>query len=667
MTGLSTACLVFGLAAAVIPAESTGRSLPSAVGGRFAYQHADGRARPAEEVCEMARRATCLIEVGNSGELFASGVLIEPSGVLLTGFDVVEQGLEMPLRIRDAQGRALDVDGVLGFDARLGWVALRLHDQLDPLRRFSCVPLGNSRWLRPEGEVITMGHPGRLPWTCGQGHVRHLGRVSPGRFRRLLQIEATTTPGNCGGGLFTPDGALVGLDVKRLLPSSESNEAAFTFAVPAHEITLPRDTSGVVTMNEMRSFLSARKLLADALTAVEEPAAEEQGRCVDWLRVTRELGPLSAVLPRFPEAALLAARAALDAQQPDAARALCRMALHQRPDDCLGQVLLGVALLRTDDSLAARTAWVSLLGCDSLAVRWAIRESALFDAPPEGAIADPADSLMAHVMPDSAPQRRLDYLSSQQRSILSQFGVAGVQVLAWLGQGLEDTDIASRTGTESSFVRQVATALEELDSSESGEATPSIVEIDTSEVALTLQRLYRRLETRPDRWARAEPIARELLHWLTDRDVRAQALVDLGEIYYMQDRLALADSVMTEAIETSARAPLQNVFALRAEIRSLLGDCHGAMRDIAHARELLEDRTLGECGPHCRETRVSLLVTEACVLLREGRHTEVGVVMKQVVEQEQQWKGDPAGANDRLVWFRRRESMKGTWARLGKK
>jgi len=101
-------------------------------------------------------------------------------------------------------------------------------------------------------------------------------------------------------------------------------------------------------------------------------------------------------------------------------------------------------------------------------------------------------------------------------------------------------------------------------------------------------------------------------------------------------------------------------------VRSLLGDCPGAMRDIARARELLESRTPGECGPHCRETRLSLLVTEACVLLREGRSAEAGVVMKQVIEQEPRWKDGPVEYRERWTSRRAKRSAYQLWGALVK-
>jgi hypothetical protein len=82
--------------------------------------------------------------------------------------------------------------------------------------------------IEPGQTVLAVGYPG------GQGPV-----VSPGRLRgiwhhgagRLLQSDATTLPGNSGGGLFDEAGRLLGLTTLTFTPSPRLN-----FSVPLDRI-----------------------------------------------------------------------------------------------------------------------------------------------------------------------------------------------------------------------------------------------------------------------------------------------------------------------------------------------------------------------------------------------------------------------------------------------
>jgi Flp pilus assembly protein TadD len=586
----------------------------------------------------------CLVHAGPSDDILASGVLIHPSGVLLTCFHVLEHEAEESLWIQDSGGRAIGIEGVLDFDIGADWAALKVAYARDSLAPLPFVRIGDSRSLGLEQRVVSMANPKGLALTCGEGRIRHLGRLVDDTAIPLVQHDILSAPGASGGGVFTSDGALVALETRSHQAAFRSNDSRFSLAVPLHAVRLPKGTMTTRSIEDLTTFLAARRLVTDAVEAIESPLSDVEDEWTDWARVESLLRPLAGRLDAFPDAALLAARAALELHRPDSAAVLCRMALVARPADPQGLTLLGTIQLRTGDRDGARATWGRLRDVDSVAVAWALHESRLFDEAGRvlARSSHLADSLMAHVIPDSPPQGRLERLDPFERAVFARFGVPGIKVLPGIKADRDPGDIADAFGVTTAFVGEVEGYLNDEAPEIVWSAVADTANVDTTEVLASLRNLYRHLLGSPEGWVRAEPIIKESLRWVRDRDERAQAIADLGRVYYLQGRLAPAESLLTEAIESASDGPSIDLLHLRASVRCLRARYTAARRDLARARSMLADSSSNDCRRACHEAHARLDVIEAVVLRREGRPREARVLMKKAQALDPGWSEGPA-------------------------
>ena len=634
------------------------------------YEHGDGRLLSFQRACERVRSAVCIFRSAaeeSDNEAVASGVLVHPRGILLTCFHVIRDSSAAPFWIQDGAGRSLILDRVLDFDIGADWAILKVHYEDNPSEPTPFVKLGEPHRLRLQTRVFTMGNPLGLTLTCSEGRIQHLGREFPLDAVPMIQHDVLTAPGSSGSGLFTFDGALVGVVASASWPPSRFPETRFSFAVPIEDVRLPSDTTGGLSRNAVWSFLAAYSLVRRGWDYGRDPTTDADDRWIDWVRVEELLQPLAARLDRFPEAALLAARADLELHHADSSLASCKSVLRARAGDVGATLLLGATQLRLGDTTAARTTWGALRHADSILVRWQIRESRLFWVSHNWmteTMAGVEDSLIANAIPDSVPQWPLDDFDSIQRQAYDHFGVRGLKVLdAIMAVGADSDEVCRKLGVGRDFVRQEVAYFADKGLLLAGDASADTSGVDTTAVCRTLARVYRLTEARPDGWTRSVPIIQELLRWCKDPTERASALADLGEAYYMLDRLGEADSVLTEAIETAPEAK-EKPFEVRANVRLLLRQFDRARRDVVHARELLSPSASDDCDRPCHEKTLDLLVTEACVLLGHGRRDEARALMTRVIEQEPRWREGPVAYPDRRYSRSLREAQRTVWQEL---
>ncbi len=135
-----------------------------------------------------------------------SGVIIDPSGLVLTNNHVLEDAKEVLVRTgQDVEYRA----DVVGRDPEADLAVLRLRDVREPL---PVAELGSSDALRVGDYVVAIGNPFGLEFSVSGGIVSAKSRViGAGPFDEFLQTDAAINPGNSGGPLFDLDGRVVGI------------------------------------------------------------------------------------------------------------------------------------------------------------------------------------------------------------------------------------------------------------------------------------------------------------------------------------------------------------------------------------------------------------------------------------------------------------------------
>ena len=159
-----------------------------------------------------------------------SGVIISSDGYILTCAHVVSGASQITVTIGDTDYTAT----VVGEDDTSDVAVLKIDATgLTP------ATVGDSDSLSVGDSVLAVGNPlGELGGTVTSGIVSALNRsvtiqgTSSTNTMSLIQMDASVSPGNSGGGLFNMNGELIGLVNAK---SSSSDAEGLGFAIPIND------------------------------------------------------------------------------------------------------------------------------------------------------------------------------------------------------------------------------------------------------------------------------------------------------------------------------------------------------------------------------------------------------------------------------------------------
>ncbi|MBS0337714.1 MAG: Do family serine endopeptidase [Proteobacteria bacterium] len=153
-----------------------------------------------------------------------SGVIVSPSGYILTNSHVVEAADEIEVLLAD--GRKLLAKQV-GSDSESDLAVLRVESGQLP-----AITFGSSDALRVGDVVLAIGNPFGVGQTVTSGIVSALGRSQLGinTFENFIQTDAAINPGNSGGALIDSAGNLVGINTA--IYSRSGGSMGIGFAIP---------------------------------------------------------------------------------------------------------------------------------------------------------------------------------------------------------------------------------------------------------------------------------------------------------------------------------------------------------------------------------------------------------------------------------------------------
>ena len=159
-----------------------------------------------------------------------SGVIISSDGYILTCDHVVSGASNITVTIGDKDYTAT----VVGEDSTSDIAVIKIDaDGLTP------AIVGDSDKLAVGDNVLAVGNPlGELGGTVTSGIVSALNRsvtiqgTSSTNTMSLIQMDASVSPGNSGGGLFNMNGELIGLVNAK---SSSSDAEGLGFAIPIND------------------------------------------------------------------------------------------------------------------------------------------------------------------------------------------------------------------------------------------------------------------------------------------------------------------------------------------------------------------------------------------------------------------------------------------------
>jgi Do/DeqQ family serine protease len=218
-----------------------------------------------------------------------SGVLVDPSGLIVTNVHVIEGADEVKVSLADK--REFEASIVLK-DPRTDLAILRIKSN----EKFPSLELADSDALQVGDVVLAIGNPFGVGQTVTHGIVSALARTQVGitDYQFFIQTDAPINPGNSGGALVDLTGRLVGINTA--IFSRSGGSQGIGFAIPSNMVRVVvasgRNGGGAVK----RPWLGAR------LQRLTSDLAESLG-------LKRPAGALVAnVIPESP-----AARAGLKA------------------------------------------------------------------------------------------------------------------------------------------------------------------------------------------------------------------------------------------------------------------------------------------------------------------------------------------------------------------
>lgn len=178
-----------------------------------------------------------------------SGFIIDASGLVVTNYHVIEDAVEV--RVRMADGRELPAE-IVGTDPRTDIGLLRVASDTS----LPIAPLGDSSTLMPGDWVIAIGDPLGYDHSVTAGIVSAISRrdIRPdGRelYGDFIQIDAPINPGNSGGPLIDVHGNVIGVNT---IVNRVANNIAFAIPINMVKALLPQLATGSVE----RSWLGAR-------------------------------------------------------------------------------------------------------------------------------------------------------------------------------------------------------------------------------------------------------------------------------------------------------------------------------------------------------------------------------------------------------------------------
>jgi S1-C subfamily serine protease len=239
-----TALVAGGAGAGIALAVSNGggsspRSSALPPTGRSAPLSSSQQALNVDSIASHIDPATVdITATGPSGQDQGTGMILTPSGVVLTNNHVIDGSTKVTAQV-DGKGRTYNTE-VLGTDSQ-GDVALL---QLKGGSNFNTVVLGDSSAVTVGDPVVAIGNALGLPGpeTVTSGIISATGRAitvgdpSSGAtesLKDMFQSSAAINPGNSGGPLVDAAGQVIGMNTAEASSSGSGQSASDVgFAIP---------------------------------------------------------------------------------------------------------------------------------------------------------------------------------------------------------------------------------------------------------------------------------------------------------------------------------------------------------------------------------------------------------------------------------------------------
>ncbi|MBV8848789.1 MAG: trypsin-like peptidase domain-containing protein [Methylobacteriaceae bacterium] len=163
-------------------------------------------------------------------DLVGSGVIADPSGIIVTNRHVIDNAYEITVTLSD---RTAVQARLLGKGQTFDLAILKI-DVDHPL---PAIRVGDSDKVRVGDRVIAIGNPLGLSSTVTSGIVSALHRDLSGTpYDEFIQTDAAINHGNSGGPLFNMNGEVIGINNQIFSDSPSSGSIGLGFAIPSNDL-----------------------------------------------------------------------------------------------------------------------------------------------------------------------------------------------------------------------------------------------------------------------------------------------------------------------------------------------------------------------------------------------------------------------------------------------
>jgi len=194
---------------------------------------------------------------GRSQTSLGSGVIVDPSGLVITNNHVIANMTEVKVALADR--REFEAQ-ILLRDPRTDLAVLKLDNVSD----LHVLELGDSEQLQVGDIVLAIGNPFGVGQTVTQGIVSALARTQVGvsDYQFFIQTDAAINPGNSGGALVDMAGRLVGINTAIFSRSGGSH--GIGFAIPSTMVRAVIESARGGARTVRRPWLGARLQAVDS-------------------------------------------------------------------------------------------------------------------------------------------------------------------------------------------------------------------------------------------------------------------------------------------------------------------------------------------------------------------------------------------------------------------
>jgi serine protease Do len=203
-----------------------------------------------------------------------SGFVVDPSGMVVTNYHVVEDAFEITVTFSNGER----LPGKMLSASRLADLALVKVQAKHPL---AAAHWGDSDKLQVGDQVFAAGDPFGIGLSVSAGIISGLNRdIQNSPYDDLIQTDATINHGNSGGPLFNMQGEVIGVNSTILSPTSGSSGVGFAIpSASAHFVIDQLHTYGWVRPGWIG--VKVQTVTGEIADAIGMPRAE--GSIVSWV------------------------------------------------------------------------------------------------------------------------------------------------------------------------------------------------------------------------------------------------------------------------------------------------------------------------------------------------------------------------------------------------